>query len=666
MDTSQYLSMFIDESNEHLQAISDCLLELEKQPDQLELVQQIFRSAHTLKGMSATMGFEDLASLTHKMENVLDLIRNEQLKLDKHIFDVLFQSLDALEDMVGDIVNGGSGEADVKHIVDMLIKIAEGDVKQSESEDAENSDNINLDSYQQAIVKQAIETGNEVYLINVRFDEKCVMKAVRAYMVLDAINPMGEVFITRPTVEEMEQDFDGDSFQIGLITERSEEDIEKSIMQISEVAEAKLTKWKQISDKETSNQPQKNDVSEKKKQKKEAPPAKQTKKDKQFQLNRTIRVDISRLDQVINLFSELLIDRARLETLSEEIKNDQLTDTIVHMTRISSELQELVLNLRMVPLETVFNRFPRMVRDLATSLDKDIDFIITGQETELDRTVIEELGDPLVHLLRNSLDHGIESKEERKQTQKPQTGTIHLRAYHSGNHVTIEIEDDGKGINREKVLATAKKRGIVTEEEAQSMSDEQVFQLLFASGFSTADKVSDISGRGVGLDVVKSKITSIGGEVRVSSQRGVGTKFSIQLPLTLSIISAMLFRLGEENYAIPLSSVIETAIYQKEQIQYAQGIPMLEFREHLIPLILLKDVLDYPKNTDEEEQELTVLIIRKGDRIAAAKVDEIYGQQDIVLKSLGAYLKDSFAVSGATILGDGQVALILDVNALII
>lgn len=663
MDTSAYLSMFIDESNEHLQAINDSLLELEKSPEQLELVEQIFRSAHTLKGMSATMGFEDLASLTHQMENVLDLVRNEKLQMNKRIFDALFQSLDALEAMVADIVDGGTGKADVRAIVHELGEIESGDIQKDAEQVSVANENFKLDLYQQTVVQQAAEQGYDIFLIHVIIEEQCVMKSVRAYMVVETLSQLGEIFMQEPSAEVMEKDWADHQFHVGLITQQSEDHIKTSVLNISEIADVKLSRWNEgVQEAATST------VKTEEKQEEKASEQKKANSGRMRQeapLSRTIRVDLNRLDQVINLFSEMLIDRGRLDSLAEQLNQPELTETVEHMSRISTELQELVLRLRMMPLESVFARFPRMVRDIAGNLNKQIDFIITGQETELDRTVIEEIGDPLVHLLRNSLDHGIETREERLQAQKPEVGTIHLRAFHSGGQVTIEIEDDGKGIDRDKVLATALEKEIISAEKASSMSDEEVYQLLFASGFSTADKVSDLSGRGVGLDVVKSKINSLGGEVRVISQRGVGTKFIIQLPLTLSIITAMLFRLGTENYALPLASIVETAVYEKSAIQFVHGNRMLEYRGKLIPLMILNDILEVPA-TGQDEKEVSVMIIRKGDQLAAVQVDEIVGQQDIVLKSLGEYLQGTFAVSGATILGNGQVALILDVNTLIL
>jgi len=380
---------------------------------------------------------------------------------------------------------------------------------------------------------------------------------------------------------------------------------------------------------------------------------------------RTIRVDIDRLDSLMNLFSELLIDRVRLEQLASEIHRNDLTETVEHMARVSADLQNIVLKLRMVPVESVFNRFPRMVRDLAKSLDKKVNLVITGAETELDRTVIDEIGDPLVHLIRNAVDHGVELPDDRKRAGKPETATVHLRAYHSGNHVFIEIEEDGKGIDREKVLQTAFSRGVVTPEAAKAMTDDEVYMLLFSAGFSTADKVSDISGRGVGLDVVKSKIESLGGQVSVTSKLGQGTRFTIQLPLTLSIISAMLIKLGSEKYAFPLSSIVETASIKPEQIQFVHGSRMINYRNSIIPVVSLAEQVQSPDYSEEGESETEMLVIRKGEKLAAVLVDDFIGQSEIVLKSFGKYLTNLDLVSGATILGDGQVALIIDPNALI-
>jgi len=686
VELNQYLSMFIDESREHLQAMNDNLLSLESSPEDVSIVHNIFRSAHTLKGMSATMGFEDLASLTHEMENVLDLVRNHKLKMDSFIFDWIFKSLDALEAMVEDIIQGGTGKLDVTAIVAALKSIVSGDYLKGGAAAAESGSASAkqgaakeplLDEFQLSIIQQSIEAGMMVCLIEVSVREDCVLKAARAYMVFNALEQHGEVIKSTPSVEDIEQERFDRSFSVFFVSGTDKETLEKQVSSVSEIEKATVTLVDQAKLDELMNPPAApaqqevaaaSAVAEAPPE--PAKPASQAEAKKPAAgnapvSNRTIRVDIERLDTLMNLFSELLIDRVRLEQLASEVKRSDLTETVEHMTRVSSDLQNIVLKLRMVPIDTVFNRFPRMIRDVAKTLDKKVDLVITGADTELDRTVIDEIGDPLVHLLRNSVDHGVEPRADRIEAGKSETGTINLRAYHSGNHVFIEIEDDGRGINRDKVLSIAMKNGIVTQDQASKMSDEEVYLLLFASGFSTADKISDISGRGVGLDVVKTKIESLGGVVEVSSKWGKGSKFSVQLPLTLSIISAMLIRLSQEKYAIPLSSIVETSAIKTDQVRVVHGNPMIHYRNSVIPLVSLGKLFDVPNTEDATEGEIQIVVIRKGEKLAALIVDEFIGQQEIVLKSLGKYLTNLFAVSGATILGDGQVALIIDTNALI-
>ncbi|WP_336772255.1 chemotaxis protein CheA [Paenibacillus sp. MMO-58] len=688
MDMNAYLSMFIDESNDHLQALNENLLRLESEPEDLTIVQSIFRSAHTLKGMSATMGYEDLASLTHEMENVLDLVRNSKLKMDEFIFDTLFKGLDALESMVQDIVGGGTGKADVTAIVASLQSIVKGDYKtagaftaasSAPSASVQQTGGI-LDEFQTSVIQQSIDSGHNVYYIEVEIREDCVLKGVRAYMVFDLLGKNGDIVKSEPSVTDLEQEKFDRSFSVFAISTLSQQELEAQIAAISEIEKVSvalldlesLAMLNNAAAKEQAPaavpaqaEPQSEAAKEEAGKQVSAARTQAAASSAPAAVSRTIRVDIDRLDALMNLFSELLIDRVRLEQLSSEIRRNDLTETVEHMTRVSSDLQNIVLKLRMVPVDSVFNRFPRMIRDLAKSLDKKIDLVITGADTELDRTVIDEIGDPLVHLLRNSVDHGIETTQERIAAGKQETGTINLRAYHSGNHVFIEVEEDGRGINREKVLKTAIKNGVVTEDQAKQLSDEDINMLIFAPGFSTADKISDISGRGVGLDVVRSKITSLGGNVTVDSALGRGTKFAVQLPLTLSIISAMLIKLGSEKYAIPLTSIVETGIIQKDQILNVHGNRMIHFRNAVIPLVSLSKVLDSPDFNEQSESETEIVVIRKGDKWAAITVDEFIGQSEIVLKSLGKYLTNIEAISGATILGDGQVALIIDPNALI-
>ncbi|MEK3953047.1 chemotaxis protein CheA [Psychrobacillus sp. FSL K6-1464] len=684
MDTNPYFEMFIEESKEHLQACNEHLLELEKNPENIAIVNEVFRSAHTLKGMSATMGYEDIANLTHKMENILDEIRNGRLHVTVELLDVVFIAVDQLEEMVMDIASGGKGNLDVTDTVQKLHKIETGEeipvaattVEAAVESNISQENWLSYDDYEMTVIEQSVEQDFSTYEISVKLREDCLLKAARVYMVFELLEKMGDVIKSSPSVEKLEgEDFD-EIFYVALVTNEPSEDVQKKLMKVSEVTEVlvnsvtleQLKKRNNIEGAKVEETPfpEKTEVIEGSqevvavKTTEKSP----TSKSNQVQSSKTIRVNIERLDVLMNLFEELVIDRGRLQSISEELHNSELDETVERMSRITGDLQNIILNMRMVPVETVFNRFPKMVRQLARDLNKKINLEVIGAETELDRTVIDEIGDPLVHLIRNSLDHGVESPEIRLAKGKPEEGTVVLRAYHSGNHVFIEIEDDGAGINREKVLKKAIAKGIVSNEVAQTLSDKQVAELILSSGFSTADVISDVSGRGVGLDVVKTTIESLGGFIDISSTEGKGSLFSIQLPLTLSIISVMLVELGEEIYAIPLSSIIETAIIRSSDILNAHNQKVIDFRGKVVPLVFLENVFDVPRESTDDEFH-SVVLVRKGDKMAGLVVDSFIGQQEIVLKSLGAYLSSVFAISGATILGNGKVALIVDCNALI-
>nr|WP_106784231.1 chemotaxis protein CheA [Lysinibacillus timonensis] len=692
MEMNQYLEMFIEESKENLQACSDNLLELEKNPEDLTIVNEIFRSAHTLKGMSATMGYEDLADLTHKMENVLDAIRNHKIIVNSDILDVVFESVDHLEEMIMDIADGGDGKRDVKETVAKLkaiengqpIKISNPVIKAVEeiavtSIAVQNeSPNLQYDDYEKTVIQQSSEQDFNIFEMTIMLREDCLLKAARVFMVFDILEKNGDVIKTVPSVDQLEEENFDQQFQVAYITKDSAEEIQKKVMKVSEVDQVVVQNLSNdmfmsttpevlenvtpINDVEELVEPEQTTVVENSSKQK---PTNNNSKSPAHASSKTIRVSIERLDILMNLFEELVIDRGRLQSIATEVNHSELNETVERMSRTMGDLQNIVLTMRMVPVETVFNRFPKMVRSLSRDLQKKINLEIIGAETELDRTVIDEIGDPLVHLIRNSLDHGIESPEVRRAKGKPEEGTVILRAYHSGNYVFIEIEDDGAGINRDKVLRKAIEKGIVTKESALSLSEKQINELILASGFSTAEVISDISGRGVGLDVVKATIESLGGSISIESTQDVGSIFSIQLPLTLSIISVMLVEIEKEMYAIPLSSIIETSIIRKSEILNAHNQKVIDFRGKVVPLIYLDEVFDVPRDNVMDDEYQSVVIVRKGEKLAALVVDSFIGQQEIVLKSLGNYLTNIFAISGATILGNGKVALIVDCNALV-
>ncbi|WP_152655269.1 chemotaxis protein CheA [Oceanobacillus sp. CFH 90083] len=695
MDMQQYLDIFLDESQEHLQSINDFILKLEEDTSNLEYVHEIFRSAHTLKGMAATMGYDDIASLTHKMENVLDLIRNEELVTNTEIIDTLFIAIDALEDMVESVRNGGDGKKDVSEHVKKLEAIEKGEsvpelaaaVAVNKEEDTGNYFQASdLDEFQLTVVQQAKEQGMVPYDLKVTFESGCILKGARAFMVFEVLENLGEVIRTSPTVEEIEEGSFDSGFTLLFLTDQEQDELIEAVKKVSEVeaVEAHIIQTdKEVPDNQKAAEEKaaedatgtKEEKSDSKKVtevpvRKSDSNTKAPKKNDMAQNNekktasKNIRVNLDKIDNLLNLFEEVVIDRSRLEVLVSSIDNGDLRETVEHLSRVSSDMQSLILAMRMVPIEQVFNRFPRMIRQLSKDLNKKIALEIKGAETEVDRTVIDEIGDPLVHLIRNSCDHGIESPEKRLANNKPEEGKLTLRAYHSGNHVFVEIEDDGAGINREKVSEKAIENHIITPQEAKELTDDQIAALIMSSGFSTADTISDVSGRGVGLDVVKNKIEALGGKISVTTTPGQGSIFSIQLPLTLSIITTMLVHIRKETFAIPLTSILETIILPKDKIMCAQGADVIDYRGQIIPVLSLGKVLKVP-NYDTEADRYSTVIIKKGEKLLGLIVDELIGQQEVVLKSLGNYLGEVFAVSGATILGDGEVALIIDPNALI-
>lgn len=660
MDLNEYLGLFLDESIEHLQAINSSLLIFEQRLDDEAVIDQIFRSAHTLKGMAGTMGYDAIADLTHEMESALDLVRSKTQPATPELIDVLFVAAEQLETMVEDISQGGTGKLDVATTVVRLKQFINTDSEPSQDTDkpaATVMKNFECDVYSESVVRQSMASGYQAYVITVELSADVILKAARVYMVFDRLQNLGDVILSNPTSDELEQEQFETRFDVLFVTMKSAEDIQSEVKAVSEVAQVLIQPFEvpvEPAAAATLLEPVETPV---------VNPATDTSNETQIPVAaKTIRVNLERIDRLMNLFEEFIIDRGRLERIAAEAGSSDLTETVERIKRGTNELQSLVLTLRMMPIEQVFNRFPRMVRSVSKDVGKNIKLHITGAETELDRTVIDEIGDPLVHLIRNAVDHGIESKADRILAGKAVEGNLSLRAYHSGNRVFIEIEDDGAGINQERVTKIALEKGLLTEEEAALLTPEEASMLLFAPGFSTAETVTDLSGRGVGLDVVKSKIESLGGEVFVETKRGEGTIFRISLPLTLSIISAMLVKLGEETYAIPLTAILETTSLKQDAILQAHREKVFDFRGQLVPLISLNQVYGLPH---AEADAYSVVVVRSGEKLAGLIVSELIGQQEIVMKPLGSYLEGIRAISGATILGDGQVALIIDSNALL-
>lgn len=698
MDVSQYLEIFIDESEEHLQTLSDCIMVLEKEPDNKDTINEVFRAAHSLKGMAGTMGFKRMQHLTHDMENVFQEVRSDHIKVTSGMIDLLFKCLDALEGYVDNIKSTSDegtedNEVIIKELNDFIAKTegAEetGNTETSEAKEAApestqeekaGQEKIELTNDEKKAICEAESNGQHIYVMTVHIQKDCLLKAARAFLVFKAVEDFGQILVYRPSSQDIEDEKFEFEFSFFLASEESEDKIvavAKAVSEIEKVDAEEIHLDEYVKEAEAQEEQQaKEATAEQKEAPAEAPkaaekkaPAANAKKQTNAKpvTGRTVRVDIEKLDALMNQVSELIIAKNSLVSISSnesgEYQNQSFHEQIEYLERITTNLHESVMKVRMVPIESVVNKFPRMIRDLSRKLGKKMELYMTGEDTELDRTVVDQIGDPLQHLLRNSADHGLEDNATRVERGKPEVGSIFLKAFQEGNNVIIEVGDDGNGIDVAAVRDKAVERGVITAEQAENMSQKEIINILFLPSFSMAKKITDISGRGVGLDVVKSNIEALGGDVEVRTQLGEGTTFIVRLPLTLAIIQALMVEIRDEKYAIALGSISNIESIPVNEIKYVQAQEVIHLRGAVIPLIRLDQVLDMEEK-QEEPENLTVVIVKKGDSLAGLVVDNLIGQQEIVIKSLGKYINNNKIISGATILGDGEVALILDVNTL--
>ena len=698
MDVSQYLEIFIDESEEHLQTLSDCIMVLEKEPDNKDTINEVFRAAHSLKGMAGTMGFKRMQHLTHDMENVFQEVRSDHIKVTSGMIDLLFKCLDALEGYVDNIKSTSDegtedNEVIIKELNDFIAKTegAEeiGNTETSEAKEAApestqeekaGQEKIELTNDEKKAIREAESNGQHIYVMTVHIQKDCLLKAARAFLVFKAVEDFGQILVYRPSSQDIEDEKFEFEFSFFLASEESEDKIvavAKAVSEIEKVDAEEIHLDEYVKEAEAQEEQQaKEATAEQKEAPAEAPkaaekkaPAANAKKQTNAKpvTGRTVRVDIEKLDALMNQVSELIIAKNSLVSISSnesgEYQNQSFHEQIEYLERITTNLHESVMKVRMVPIESVVNKFPRMIRDLSRKLGKKMELYMTGEDTELDRTVVDQIGDPLQHLLRNSADHGLEDNATRVERGKPEVGSIFLKAFQEGNNVIIEVGDDGNGIDVAAVRDKAVERGVITAEQAENMSQKEIINILFLPSFSMAKKITDISGRGVGLDVVKSNIEALGGDVEVRTQLGEGTTFIVRLPLTLAIIQALMVEIRDEKYAIALGSISNIESIPVNEIKYVQAQEVIHLRGAVIPLIRLDQVLDMEEK-QEEPENLTVVIVKKGDSLACLVVDNLIGQQEIVIKSLGKYINNNKIISGATILGDGEVALILDVNTL--
>lgn len=676
-ENSKYLDLFFEETDEHLQSLNEQVLELENNPEDSSIVDVMFRSAHTIKGMAATMGYDTMAKLTHKMENVFDLLKQKIIPADATSIALIFDCLDTLSDLVEDLREGNEAERDIKNLIQRLDNVASGDSSTAQEtvimeQETSSSLNLALENVEDSdlmIIEAAKEDGYNAYVLAIRIDEDSSMKNARVYLVMSKLEQHGDVLYSEPSTEVLENEDFGSVFKLIYVSKLDEETVFNLALDNSEIEEVLIQTVQQAEDlivKEPETTPpeaQENQMEQPAMVPVEgaAEPVqveKTTKaKGQSHAMNQSIRVDIGKLDSFMNLVSELVIYRTRLEDLSDQMQVSEMREPLDHVARISSELQDLVLKIRMQPVSTVMTRFPRMIRDLANDLGKEFDLVIEGEDTELDRTVVSELSEPLVHLLRNSADHGVEMPADRVKLGKDPKGTIKITAYQEGNRVVLTLSDDGKGVNPTIIKESAERKGISTE----GMSDKEIQQLIFHPGFSTAKEVTSISGRGVGMDAVKQKITELGGTVELESVVNQGTVFKINLPLTLSIIQSLLVKVGQDSFAIPLGIIKTIVKVTEEDIIRIHNREVYKYEGLAVPVVRLNQSLGIEPI---EETNLHLVLVKQGDSYNALSVDDLVRQQEIVIKKLGQELSMLKKYLGATILGDGSIILILDVTAI--
>jgi two-component system chemotaxis sensor kinase CheA len=641
MELEEYLPMFLAESREHLEHLNLAVVRIEEQPDDKETVDEIFRIAHSLKGMSATMGFAGIAALTHKMEDVFELLRQRTGGLERRVIDVVLACLDALEGAVEAIDETGAEKLAAEPLLerlDSLIRARTPEQAAAKQGGATAPDDL----FEQA-------AGRRVVRVCVHLDEDAPMPAVRAFMVLNALEQFGEVLHSTPSEGEVDA-FAGRRIDAWVASDALEPAIAAALgdvadvvgaPEVTEVVEPRGAEVVEIADAGGGEPAAAASGGSRKR-------------------SSTVRVDAERLDALMHAMGELVVYRTHVEALAAGAQVPGLTAAMQDLTRTSQALQAMVMQVRMIPVEAVFLRFPRLVRDLSSKLGKQVDLVLTGQETELDRTVIDALGDPIVHLVRNSLDHGLEPAEERVAAGKPPTGTLEIAARHAGSSIVISVRDDGRGIDPERVARKACERGLISEAEIPAVDQARAAELLFTAGFSTAETTSDISGRGVGMDAVRSAIRGLGGEATLQSQLGGGTVAEIRLPLTLAIMSALIVESGGLPFAIPLDRVQRTIRLADHAVRSVAGRRMLVMGERVLPLRDLGEAVGHAPVAGQDH----AVVVRAGDRDIALGVELLIGQRELVARALPPAVSDRAALSGGAVLADGQIALIVDCDAL--
>lgn len=673
---SEYKAVFMEELDEQLQLMDECILKLEQDGDKAEAVQSLFRAAHTLKGSSAAMGFHSMKLLTHEMEHLLDQVRGGRLLVTAALIDLLFLALDNLKRLKLELIAGEEQATDISVTIEQLRRFGEGSAD-SEAVEQEKGAVASLSSEEAMLhipvlslademkAAEYLEQELQVNWVLMRISESCVIKGARAYVIQNALAEHGEILVTSPDPSELDESIEGElhiavlhagslsrdklqTLASGLL------DVEMAIVQPYSGTDAETVRPKPSKERTAAGGA-------------EAAASPGTKAKPQ-----TIRVSVERMEHLMNLVGELVIDQTRIQQVEQQLKRNYTADSISdlahisdHLSRVIGDLQDSVMKARMLPIEQLFNRFPRMIRDLSRDLMKDIELVIEGKDTELDRTLIEEISDPLIHLIRNAVDHGIEKPEARLAAGKEARGRLVIGAAHEDNQVVIYVRDDGAGINPDRMRASAVSKGMLSQVEAEGLTDREAVELIFHPGFSTACTVSDVSGRGVGMDIVKSHIEKLNGLIHTDTRPGEGTEFKIKLPLTLAIIEGLLVRLSEQTYIIPMSNIVEIVRVERKQLVTVQGSPVIYLRDQIIPVTWIQDHFRVEDGAEASAKHLSLVIVGSAEKRMALVVDELMGNQEIVIKSLGQYIGKVAGIAGGTILGDGRVALILEISALI-
>ncbi|HEY2493265.1 MAG TPA: chemotaxis protein CheA [Paenibacillus sp.] len=657
---SEYKEVFLEELEEQLQLMDDVILQLEQKGETERVVQSLFRAAHTLTGSSAAMGYEEMKQLTHEMEHLLDLVRSKVLSVTGTLIDLLFQSLDCLKELKKDIMRDDDSTTDISGCVRDLQAFAKSPKEciPQEMEDILKPE-LSLDTTLK--IQEAEDQGLKVFWICVKISPECVIKGARFYLIQSHLCEWGDVLYSLPDIETIgEEGNETAEVQFLYAGNQSNQELQDLVGALTEVTGVKVeslsTEMTVSVDKEIALQETIVNEHQTHKVKSKA---------------QTIRVSVERLDHLMNLVGELVIDHTRIDQV-ERMQRRQFSDDSLeelsqisdHLSSIIGDLQESVMKARMLPIEQLFNRFPRMIRDLTRDLGKDIELVIGGKDTELDRTLIEEIADPLIHLIRNAVDHGIELPEQRERSGKPGKGTLQIKAAHEDNQVVIYVQDDGAGIDPAKMRKSALDKGIISSEESVLLSDREAIHLIFRPGFSTASRVSDVSGRGVGMDIVRSHIEKLNGLIDIDTELGQGTCFKIKLPLTLAIIIGLLVKLNDQTFIIPMSNIAEIIRITHSDIETVRGQSVVLLRNQIIPIVWLHDHFNIPRG-EQKKGHIQLVIVGSAEKRLALAVDELIGNQEIVIKSLGPYIGKVDGIAGSTILGNGKVALIIEVSGII-